>query len=172
MIEFARVFFNIALLRQGPQDLPASTLLFILVMALETLWVLLMVLGFGLDPVRAFDRYGVAAVLDLTLPTAVLSIAGRLDRFLQVVTATAGAGLVIAPLEIALFAIARFSGPLSTPPDWAQLVEYAIIGWGVVIQAHVYRCALERIFLLCLILACACEIMILTSVNSLFPLTS
>jgi hypothetical protein len=170
MIEFARVFFNIALLRRGPQDLPASVFLFVLLIGIAFLLNLAVAAGFGFDLLLTVERETLATGLGLTLTLAILSIAGRRQRFLQTAIALLGTALLLAPIDVVLLGIASAIGSLTDPPDWIRVIEGLNVAWGVVIGGHVYRCALERNFLICVVLALACEIMALSAVESLFPL--
>jgi len=169
MIEFARAFFNIALLRQGPQVLPASPLLFVLLIAATFLLVLGASLGFGFDVLLMLEREALATGFGLTLTLAVLSIAGRRGRFLQVAIAMLGTALVLAPIDIVLLSVAGAIGSAADPPDWVRTLEVVELAWGVIISGHVYRCALERSLLVCVLLALACEIMVASAVEGLFP---
>jgi hypothetical protein len=169
MLEFARVFFNIAVLRQGPQDLPASALLLGVLLAMALLLHLIVAGAFDFGVMLALERFAVAAALGLLLTMAVLSIAGRRKRFLQTATAMIGAALVIAPLDVLLFAIAKPYGDFADHPDWLRFVEGAYEAWGVVIGGHIYRAALERNIFVCVLLSFACEIMVVSAVQSVFP---
>lgn len=170
MLEFARVFLNIVLLRRGPQDLPASTLLLALLIATAVLANLAVALAFDLDVALILMRALVDAALGLLLTAAVLSVAGKPHRFLQSSTAMVGAGLVIAPIGVLLFAIERPYGGFANHPDWLRFFEGAYEAWDILIVGHVYRMALERNFFLCVLLAFACEIMVVTAVQGLFPM--
>jgi hypothetical protein len=169
MIEFARVFFNIALLRQGPQQLPASRLLLAALLVITLVLQFAVAAAFELGIVLVLERYVLAIALGLLLTSAVLSIAGRQRRFLQVATAMVGAALVLAPLDVLLLAVVRPYGAFANHPDWLRVIEGAYEAWGIVIVGHIYRVALERSLLLGVLLSFACEIMVVSAIQSLFP---
>lgn len=171
MLQFARVFLNIALLRRGPQDLPASKFLLALLIALAVLANLAVSLAFDLDVPRTLERSLLAAALGLVLTAAILSVAGRPRRFLQSSTAMVGAELVIAPVGVLLLAVARPYGDFGNHPDWLRFFEGAYEAWDILIVGHIYRMALERNFFLCVLLAFACEIMVVAAVQGLFPMS-
>jgi hypothetical protein len=170
MIEFARAFFNIALLRLGPQALPASRFLFVLLIAATLLLVLGVSYGFGFDVLQMVKRETLALAFGLTLTLAVLSIAGRRARFLQVAIAMLGTALVLAPIDVVLLLISSAVGSPGDPPDWVHALEVVDLAWGVIISGHVYRCALERSLVVGVLLALACEIMVASAVEGLFPI--
>ena len=102
MKQLLQLFAQIALLRRGPQDLPASALLLALTV-LGYLCVNLVVSGL-MPPVQGWP--GPAQVLVDTLFTliwyvALLQILGRSERILQTATAVFGFQLVLSPLLIA-----------------------------------------------------------------------
>jgi hypothetical protein len=171
MLEFARVFLNIALLRRGPQDLPASKFLLAALIALAILVNLAVSLVSGFDVWLTVERSMLSASLGLLLTAAVLSIAGRRHRFVQASTAMVGAELVIAPLAIVLLALAKPYGGFASQPDWLRFFDDAYEAWDIIIVGHVYRAALERNFFLCVLLAFACEIIVVTAVEGLFPMS-
>lgn len=171
MLEFARVFFNIALLRRGPQDLPASKFLLAALIALAILVNLAVSLAFGFDLTLTVERSALAALLGLVLTAAVLAIAGRVHRFVQVSTGMVGAELVIAPVGVLLLALAKPYGEFASHPDWLRFFEGAYEAWDIIIVGHVYRAALERNFFLCVLLAFACEIIVVMAVQGLFPMS-
>ena len=50
-----------------------------------------------------------------------------------------------------------------------RVIEGAYEAWGIVIVGHIYRVALERSLLLGVLLSFACEIMVVSAIQSLFP---
>jgi hypothetical protein len=112
MLRLLQTFFDIALWRKGPQDLPASTTLALVVLAIY--------MGIEFVGVRLFDLNLRAATVfigvDVLMLTGwlwlVLAFFGRRQRFTQTITATLGVGVIILLLDVAMRA--------------AQLV----FGWG------------------------------------------
>ncbi|MBV9344871.1 MAG: hypothetical protein JO341_04990 [Gammaproteobacteria bacterium] len=149
MREVLRLFVQIALLRRGPQDLPASLWLLVpsvlLYIALNVLLGALLPLN---RPGHAAPSGSWAALLLDTLFTYVwyavlLRLAGRPERTLQTTTAVFGLLIVLTPL---LF----LSGWL-----WSRLAEDAVWGapltlfgvvllvWLVAANARILKAALE-----------------------------
>jgi hypothetical protein len=105
MSKLLQTFFDIALWRKGPQDLPASRLLALLV--------LIVYIGIEFVGVRLFNLSLRAAVVficvDVLMLTTwlwvVLAFFGRRQRFMQTMTATLGVGILILLLDIAMRSI-------------------------------------------------------------------
>src|SRR4029077_7835928 len=89
MSEFIRLFMQIALLRRGPQDLPASRLLLVLTVAgyLAVNFVVRSVLPPGC---RWLEALLVATLFTLFWYMLLLRLAGRPERALQTTTAVFG----------------------------------------------------------------------------------
>lgn len=169
MGELARIFVNIALLRRGPEDVPASVFLLVLLnvvtLASYALAAAIITLDLGLFMAQILLNLA----LSLLLTAAVLSLADRSRRFLQTATAIAGAELVLAPLSWLLIALGHAyegSKPYPLGPYLAQLLVFA---WDIVIVGHIYRRALERSLRVGILLSVACAIIVLSTVALVFP---
>lgn len=100
MLRLFQTFLEIALWRKGPQDLPASNTLAYLV--------LVAYIGCEFIEVQLFDFGLRAAVIFIAADVvmlsawlwAVLAFFGRRQRFVQTITATLGAGVLIILLDI------------------------------------------------------------------------
>jgi hypothetical protein len=143
VIPLLRVFIDIALRRKGPQDLPASALLLLLVVAIYC--ALTLVFGRLLPrPEGSFVlRTAVELALSLGWIWALLAIFGRAARFLQTATAMFGAAALLTPPVLGLLAMALKLGqtsPLAVPVLFALL---GVLVWYVLITAHILRSALE-----------------------------
>ncbi|HZF17269.1 MAG TPA: hypothetical protein VE046_15130 [Steroidobacteraceae bacterium] len=169
MAELARIFFNIALLRRGPQDLPASKFLLGALLLVSGLVNLAVALAFELDTRLMLARFALAAVLSLVLTIAILSVASRPQRFLQTATALIGAELVTVPLALLLFILAKPYHDFTHHPPWLQFLDGLYEAWNIVIAGYVYRMALERSLLAGVLLAFACEIIVVLAVQGAFP---
>lgn len=135
-------FTRLALLRGGPQDLPASGLLLALT--------ILAYLGVNSLVSSLFPPYAnwvAVRVLDIAFTTAwyvvLLKVAGRQERTLQTLTAVFGFQLVLAPLLIASqWLMHRFAGD----PTWEAPLAFAalaLIGWIIAANTRIVRAALE-----------------------------
>src|SRR5215510_16527222 len=130
MGEFIRLYTQIALLRRGPQDLPASPLLLVLTVAA------FLVVNFVVSSVLPPDsRWGesllVATLFTLLWYVLLLRLAGRPERTLQTTTAVFGFQTVLAPLVVGCgWLIRRFGEvlPLQLPlPSTALLFPYSAL---------------------------------------------
>jgi hypothetical protein len=142
MTDLIRLFTQIALLRRGPQDVPASPLLLALTVC-GYLGVNLLV-GALLPP----DTYWWQELLIDTLFTLVwyfvlLRLLGRPERTLQTATAVFGFQAVLSPLLIsAEWLVRRFSEDSSwqVPITCAGLLLFV---WLIAANSHVVKAALE-----------------------------
>lgn len=142
MFPIVRPFVMIALLRAGPQDLPASPP----ILALTLIGYL--VLGFAIS--APYYGAGVAlaqAAVDPVILAAfcwlALGLRGCASRFVQALTALAGTGVVIGvfllPLTL-LMAGAGEGGPLA---GVVGLFYLAIVCWLLLAWGHIFRNALD-----------------------------
>ena len=149
----ARLYFDIAIWRRGPQHVPAvgillpfTILFYILVNASLS----------GLAPgVRV--HWPAQLAIDVLFMCVwywlLLVLMRRRERFVQMAAAIFGYQTVLAPLfavDGALMQRLESSGALSMP---AYLLSFALLAWTVVALAHILRAALERSLGLCLALA-------------------
>lgn len=169
MTELARIFVNIALLRRGPQDLPASGFLLGVLLLVSGLVNLGVAFAFELDVGLMLGRFVLAAALSLILTIAVLSIASRPQRFLQTATAMIGAELVTVPFGLLLFILAKPYGNFTEHPEWLQFLDGLYEAWNIVIAGYIYRMALERSLFVGVLVAFACEIIVVLAIQGAFP---
>ncbi|HEY4645969.1 MAG TPA: hypothetical protein VIH25_06775 [Steroidobacteraceae bacterium] len=167
MVELIKVFVDIALLRKGPQDLPSSALLLLVIVAIYCGFTL----TFGRllpSPEQSFAlRTAVELALGLGWIWAMLAIFGRAARFLQTATAMFGTSALLTPPVLGLLAMVLKIGqtnPLAVPLLFALL---GVLVWYVLITAHILRSALElRLFvaIILTLLYMGCEYFITTRV--------
>jgi hypothetical protein len=142
MRDLIRLFTQIALLRRGPQDVPASPLLLVLTVC-GYLGVNLL-LGAVLPP----EAHWQAKLLIDTLFTliwyiALLQLLRRPERILQTATALFGFQAVLSPLIIASeWLVRRFSEDSSwqVPVNCLGLL---LLVWVIAANSHVVKAALE-----------------------------
>jgi hypothetical protein len=143
----ARQVADLCLLRGGPQELPWSPALtrnlVLLLAAVELLQAALLGLA---DPLpRVLVGLGVL----LGAPWLVLVLRGRLNRFMQTLAALAATGLVftVAFMPLALLVRDLPGGDPTSPPSGGQLLvgwaALLLLGWKLMINAHIYRHALD-----------------------------
>ncbi|MBK1644676.1 hypothetical protein CKO25_08435 [Thiocapsa imhoffii] len=132
-------FAELCALRKTPQDLPASNVLFgLVVLAAVVVGVVI-----GLVAGLSFGVSSLHTVVELALTLMALSLALRLvgkpSRFLQAATALLGAGVVIGVIAIL---------PLSLNPTGPEESDLAALGallllvifvWSVVVTGHILR---------------------------------
>jgi len=144
MAEVAWLYAQIALLRKGPQDLPASALLLTLtVIAYLAINAVMSVVLPGQDlPWPAILI--TSTVFTLVWYAVLLRLARRPERTLQTTTAIFGYRTVLAPLTLAnVWVFKRFS---ADPAMWPVpvIVLYLLIGvWIISVNSHVLKAAVE-----------------------------
>src|SRR2546429_9925722 len=100
MKELIQLFAQSALLRRGPQDLPASTLL--LALTVSAYLGVNLVVSSVLPPVKSWPaQVLVDTLFTLAWYVALLKLAGRAERILQTATAVFGLQGLLSPLLIA-----------------------------------------------------------------------
>ena len=137
-----KVFWDIALWRRGPRDVPASRTLLgataLLYLATSTIQSQL-IDGPTLAVVRGVADLGfTAGVFWLCL-----AIARRSHRLLQTLTAVLGTGTLLALPMIVLFLLADALGPEGPVAGALKLVLLPLLIWDLCVLAHIVRQALE-----------------------------
>jgi hypothetical protein len=137
-----RLFVQIALLRRGPQDLPASVLLLTLT-----------VIGYAcvnaalssvLPPVADWpEQLALDVLFMLAWYFVVLRLCGRRERFLQTATAVFGFQTVLTP---PLVAVEWLVGRYAHDSAWQLplgVAGLAVVIWLIAANSHVVKAALE-----------------------------
>lgn len=131
-------FVDLCLLRRAPQDLPASRVLFGLVLAVDLSIALLLGAVVGLTPLVAFAEGSLDAGGSLGLLYLALRLFDRRHRFFQTATALLGAGATLGFL--ALFPLTLLAGDSQADSrDLAALLLLLLIAWSVLVTAHILR---------------------------------
>jgi hypothetical protein len=142
MKDLVRLFAQIALLRRGPQDLPASLLLL-------TLTVLgYLCVNFLLSSVLPPDSHWRGPLLVDTLfmlawYVGLLKLLGRPERILQTTTAVFGFQAVLSPLLIASEWLMRRFSEDATWQVPVTCVGLLLLAWLIAANSHVVKAALE-----------------------------
>lgn len=142
MQSLVRLFYDIALWRRGPRDVPASgALLGFVAAAYVAISILQSHLVYGAD--GALLR----GIVDLALTAVVfgvaLAVARRTHRYVQTLTAVLGAGALLAIPMILLLVI---GGQVEGVPPLRFLVSLAslpLLVWYLFVIAHIVRQALD-----------------------------
>jgi hypothetical protein len=142
MQELLKVFWDIALWRRGPRDLPASRAL--LAAAALSYLATSAVQSLLVDgPTLAVAR----GVADLCFTAAVfwlcLAVGRRGHRLLQTLTAVLGTGTLLALPMIALFLLAAALGQQGPVAGALKLLLLPLLIWDLCVLAHIVRLALE-----------------------------
>jgi hypothetical protein len=143
MTDLLRLFVQIALLRRGPQDLPASPVL-LAVTALAYFAVSFIVYSALPDMPEPWRKHLIAEVLYTLVSLGVLlHIAGKSERYLQTATAVFGYLIVLSPLTICSgWLIQRFHDEPSLQLPVA-LIGLTLFVWMIAIGQQVLKAALE-----------------------------
>ena len=144
MQQLFKLFWEICLLRKGPQDVPSASVLF---------WILLTT-GLFVDLFMAvnFVDFQSAILLVITNTLALFAmVAGLLmlfsyrNRIIQTLITLIGTGLIFSVIRIPLMFIFK------AMPDHGGMfgfVEIFVLIWSLVVVAHILRHALSTEFLL------------------------
>ncbi|MCW8828969.1 MAG: hypothetical protein OQK94_07940 [Gammaproteobacteria bacterium] len=133
-----RVIGQIAMLRQGPQVLPASTLL--LWLALIAHWLTGVVLGSHALPLDgAFLSSLVGTLTMVAVVHGLLLLHRRHSRVLQTLTALAACETLLGLVAIPVSVWFNMGGGLQ---DVAVLLSLLLFGWNIAIASHILRHAL------------------------------
>ena len=141
MKELVQLFAQIALLRRGPQDLPASPLLLALTFAA---YLAVSCMVSSALPLRGWPaQVLVAALFTLAWYVVLLWLCGRRERTLQTTTAVFGLQALLAPL---LTACEWLMLRLGEDTPWqlpAALAGLLVAVWLIAANSHIVRAALE-----------------------------
>jgi hypothetical protein len=142
MKELIQAYTQIALLRLGPQDLPASRLLLAVTM-IAYFGVSLVVISL-MPPLQGWEEHpALDIVFWLIWYFALLRLAGRSERILQTTTAVIGFQTILAaPMVVADWLMLRFA----KDETWqlpVALMWLMLFIWMVATNSHVVKAAFE-----------------------------
>ena len=124
-------------LRSGPQELPASWPLMVLMVSAYLVQNL--ITGQQLEDDQAVSKSLVALSLQIFVLTGLLYWRRSIERFPQTLSALAGVGIVFNAITWILLAQ---SDPAANQPMLA-LSWFAVFIWSLFVDAHIYRHALS-----------------------------
>jgi hypothetical protein len=152
MLNLLRLFADIALLRRGPEDVPAS--LFLLAATVAANFAVNFVVSLFLPPVRGPWLLHLLVDIAFTLLwyAALMRIASRSERFLQTTTAVFGYQTVLAPLWIAAAWLASRDIDASAWRLPVAAVGLGVLAWVLAANGRILRSALEQPMPVCVIL--------------------
>jgi hypothetical protein len=143
MKELVRLFVQIALMRRGPQDLPASGAL--LAATAAAFFIINCLVSVALPPIPGpwFGQLLVEAVFTFVWYAALLRILHRPERFLQTTTAVYGYLAVLAPVWIGTVWLVRRFADDETWRLPVSVLGLVVIVWRLAANAQVLKAALE-----------------------------
>ena len=138
-------FFEICRLNKGPQDIPASkNLLTICLVVYGLLSVQLTVFSQPIEKAIFAGILDVALIIIFSL--ALLQIRGKTERWVQMVTALAGTGIIISLLAIPLYffiGIGNGDTMASEEVNVLGLLSLTVLAcWNICIMGHILRHAI------------------------------
>jgi hypothetical protein len=142
MQALVKVFWDIALWRRGPRDVPASPLLLALTVAAYSATSVaqsLLVDGPELLVLRTL----VDLALTMAMFGACLLLTRRTHRLLQTLTAVLGTSALLALPMILLQLAGRQAGPDGPVALLLELLSLPLLAWYVLVLGHVVRQALD-----------------------------
>lgn len=143
MIPLVQAMIEIAMHRRGPQDLPASTFLFRLVL------VAYLVIGIASASIyqQAIAKIALQVALDLllfgTFFWIVLAIYRQPRRWLQTFTALLGTGTFLSVLALPLHLWRQATGAEQSAGLLPALGLFALLLWSLAVIGHILHHALE-----------------------------
>lgn len=170
MIELFKAFVDIALWRKGPQHLPISALLLVIVAVLDAL--LTLAFTRTLDPGEKQMPLRILLEIGLSLGWIwlLLALFGRAERFVQTATAVFGTSVLLTPLMFGMQAMLEGVGKTSMLLVPMRLGLLTVFVWYLLINANIMRAALEvNLFIATLLtlLGTGCVYLIATRVLAL-----
>jgi hypothetical protein len=149
MTDLARLYADIALLRRGPQDVPASTLLLAITVIAYCLVNLLINWALPAPSDPWFPVLLIDVLFTLAWYATLLSVFHKRERVLQTTTAVFGYRAVLAPLVISSeWLYQRFSAVESWKLPLA--IGYtAVVVWMIAANSRILKAALEWSMLQC-----------------------
>ncbi|HUQ11344.1 MAG TPA: hypothetical protein VM146_13605 [Steroidobacteraceae bacterium] len=141
------VVIDIVLLRRGPEHLPASQALLVVMAVVSTVANALLVVALGVGIGPALLMCAVASVVMVAWFRFLLSMANKRERFLQTLTALFSISALFLPLLIPVLPpLAPYfenPQPAEPPPALPMLIGAAIGFWALLLEIRIVRAAFE-----------------------------
>ena len=164
------IWFDICLLRAGPQDLPASRELLGLSLASYTLVSFLLSL-----PGYPLITAGQLALADVTLlvvfGTTALYASGKMARLTQTLTALSGSGTLLGLFALPVIQLISSGQVAGQSSLLASVLWLLLFGWNLVVVAHIMRHALSVNFPVATGIAMLYTLVAMQIINALFPMS-
>jgi len=168
MYALVNPFVQIAFLRCGPQDLPASMFLLKLTLAAHALLGVLMFAN-RLSLVQALLAGAISTLVMCALTASLLFANRRSARIVQTLTAMAGSDVVvgIVALPVAAWLHGTVDGAVAS--GLPGLLFLVLVVWNLVVAGHVLRHALSSPLPLGIVLALVLYMLSVNVMHALFP---
>jgi len=141
------VVLDIILLRRGPEQLPASTMLLAASVALYILGCAFIVFVAPMTLRMALAQAAVGSAVMLLWYRLALAIAGKPERFLQTLTAIFAVQVLFIPVMIPLFgALLPYlekADPKVPIPAALFIVTMIVCVWGMLVEVRIVRAAFD-----------------------------
>lgn len=138
MYELVVLFFQIAIFRKGPQDVPVSPLVLRLLLPVYVLVNYLILFLNGAQE-TALLQIGADFGLIVLFCWPLLYASGKLARFPQTLAAMIGAGIIIS-----FFALPAIATLNTHANDLAYFAMLVLVLWHWLVSGHIIRHALDR----------------------------
>jgi hypothetical protein len=169
------LYRDITLMRRGPEELPVSWSLLLITMAAQV--VLALVLGSilpQLPPRSGVEGHGLALlVIELVVPLlwgwGILLMAGRPERFQQMMAAAFGCQLVLLPLVVPAIWGSEYFSKGSILQLLAGAARMVLGVWITVATARIVRAATDWPMVACVVLVIIQGLVSLMILVALFP---
>lgn len=138
MLALLRLFLDLCLLRQAPQDIPYSSTLLKVLFFVYAVVAFLALMPID-DPLKSLLEVGVEMSLISVFVWGLLAYAGKSARFTQVLCAFLGTDALISSFALPLI-VAISLGQLS---ELAMVVLFGLMVWHWVVCGHIIRHALS-----------------------------
>ena len=140
MITLINKFIDICRFRAGPQDLPHSRFLLVLIIILYS------IVGYIVTPIEATIPKVISSVIDTAMIIgfcyAGLWIRSMTNRGVQTITALTGTGVIFGLVSIGLFVL--FPDLRNEEPTvFSSILILALVMWNIAVFGHVLKSALD-----------------------------
>ncbi len=140
MTLFLKLFFDICLFKKGPQDIPASSGLLILLIPIYA-GINFLILILSADAVNAISQVLVEIILTIASCKVILYIAKSPERFVQTASA-----LIATDTLISFFALPAMATLIGQGTALAFFSVVALMLWHWAVSGHIFSNALNQPF--------------------------
>lgn len=161
-------FVQICLLRQGPQDLPASGILLAITLSAYTLLTaLLSKVSMSADSAVVWGL--ISTVLMVAFTVILLYVQRRPARLVQTLAALAGTGALLTLIALPVFGWLHGADLKAGEGALAWLIVVVLTLWSLAVTGHILRHALSVPYFVGLVLAVVFYFISVSVFRTLFP---